>query len=96
MQIKCGQNAVISLAREFDVAVEVTEQLATDRDNVAAMLAVARNVKSAIQGSKPLAGSCFEEQRIQYHVLLAGAFGPPAKERDTHGMANKIGIKKVP
>lgn len=93
----CGNRAnivkmLVEMADEFGVKAEVANQLQQNEcADFEAQLAVARNVKGAIQGLKPRLGSCCEKQRAQYHVVLAAAFGPPAAEGDRKGSARKIG-----
>ena len=89
----CRANVVkilVGLADYFGVKDEVGQQLDPQRESVIAALAVARNVKGALAGLKPLGGSV-EEQRSEYGVVLGSAFGAPAKAHDPRGLTAKIG-----
>jgi hypothetical protein len=91
--VGCRANVVkmlVGLAKYFGVADEVAQELDPQRDSIAAERAVARNVKRAIRGLKPQGGSN-EEQRREYHIVLAASFGAPAKAHDPRGMTVKIG-----
>ena len=81
---------LVGLADYFGVKDEVGQQLDPQRDSIAAERAVARNIKGAVAGLKPHGGSV-EEQRSEYGVVLAAAFGEPAKAHDPRGMTAKIG-----
>lgn len=93
----CGNRSNVikilkELAAEFGVEDELTQLLRPSLFSESeAQLAIARNVKGALQGLKPFSGSCYEKQRSQYLVVLAAAFGPPAAEGDRRGSARKIG-----
>jgi len=81
---------LVGLADYFGVKDDVGQQLDPQRQSIAAERSVARNVKGALAGLKPLGGST-EEQRREYHILNAAAFGAPAKAHDPRGMTTKIG-----
>lgn len=90
----CRANVVamlVGLASVFGVGSDVAKHFSPDRDTHAAQLAVGSNVKRAVQGLKLGGGTCFEEQWRERHILLAAAFGPPAKVNDPRGMTTKIG-----
>ena len=74
----------------LQVRDEVGQQLDPQRDSIAAERAIARNVKGAVAGLKPLGGSN-QEQHDEYHVVIAAAFGALAKAHDPRGMTAKIG-----
>lgn len=82
----CRANVVkmlVVLARhEFSVGHEVAEELSRglDMNSALAEQAIARNVKGAVQGLKPQHGST-EEQRKEYGIVLAAAFGAPSRVR---------------
>jgi hypothetical protein len=81
---------LVGLANDFGVKDEVGQQLDPQHDSIAAERTIARNVKGALAGLKPKGGSN-EEQRREYHIVNAAAFGAPAKARDPRGMTAKIG-----
>lgn len=85
---------LVGLAEEFKVADAVVGALMNAQPSGVSMnaqRAIAENVKAAVAGLKPMLGTCHEPQRREYHIVLAAAFGAPAKVGDPRGMALSIG-----
>ncbi|KAL1521895.1 hypothetical protein AB1Y20_021546 [Prymnesium parvum] len=82
---------LVTLARDqFGVGEEMADALHLERDTVTTMRAIADNVRKAVGVLKTDGGST-EEQRKEYSILLAAAFGAPSMEGERHGTAKRIG-----